>query len=323
MEPVSLWKDNSSIYDSAEAEVVLEVLYDRRSVGVCWCGATSLTRRWACNLLVQLLLGLSGTVILGCKSHRTHVHSSPSYLRIPKLGGQVSVFIFPKNMVAQFSPPGFEFPFCRLLQLAGLRRSQSQSILRPTVSSQYVLISGTHLGPETNFPPFYYLFLGCYGFVYVGCPLWWEVGSVIFSCCQVSPAQSFSGSTVEVRNLFCNWRSVSQFFLVSSPRLGPMTRFYIFFSLTVSCFLTYGALFWRENGSVLCSTIIHWLESRRTCLIWDCPNLEGHGLVLYISPRNRVAQLYPRRLVSVSSPLTTPDNGGGVGSSVNSLGGTW
>jgi hypothetical protein len=40
------------------------------------------------------------------------------------------------------------------------------------------------------------------------------------------------------------------------------------------------------------------------CLIWDCPNLEGQVLV-FISPRNRVAQLYPRALGSFLSPLTT------------------
>jgi hypothetical protein len=35
---------------------------------------------------------------------------------------------------------------------------------------------------------------------------------------------------------------VSQFFLVSGPPLGPMTRLYISFSLTISCFFTKGAL---------------------------------------------------------------------------------
>jgi hypothetical protein len=30
-------------------------------------------------------------------------------------------------------------------------------------------------------------------FVDVGCPLWWEDGSVVYSCCWASPAQSFLG----------------------------------------------------------------------------------------------------------------------------------
>jgi hypothetical protein len=34
------------------------------------------------------------------------------------------------------------------------------------------------------------------------------------------------------------------------------------------------------------------------CLIWDSPNLEGHVHV-FISPRNRVAKLYPRALCSL------------------------
>jgi hypothetical protein len=35
------------------------------------------------------------------------------------------------------------------------------------------------------------------------------------------------------------------------------------------------------------------------CLIWDSPNLEGQ-VPIFISPRNRVAQLYPRALCSLS-----------------------
>jgi hypothetical protein len=41
------------------------------------------------------------------------------------------------------------------------------------------------------------------------------------------------------------------------------------------------------------------------CLIWDSPNLEGQ-VPVFISPRNRVAQLYPRALGSLFlSPLMT------------------
>jgi hypothetical protein len=47
---------------------------------------------------------------------------------------------------------------------------------------QSVLGSGTHLGPATIFSVFNN-FLGSYGFVDVGRPLWREVGSVVFSCC--------------------------------------------------------------------------------------------------------------------------------------------
>jgi hypothetical protein len=37
---------------------------------------------------------------------------------------------------------------------------------------------------------------------------------------------------------------------------------------------------------------------------WDSPNLEGQ-VPVFISPRNRVAQIYPRALGSLSLPLTT------------------
>jgi hypothetical protein len=60
---------------------------------------------------------------------------------------------------------------------------------------------------------------------------------------------------------------------------------------------------WREDGSAICSAITQWSESRRTCnhillLIWDSPNLEGQ-VPEFISPRNRVAQLYPQALGSI------------------------
>jgi hypothetical protein len=40
------------------------------------------------------------------------------------------------------------------------------------------------------------------------------------------------------------------------------------------------------------------------CLIWDSPNLEGQ-VPVFISPQNKVAQLCPRALGSLLSPLTT------------------
>jgi hypothetical protein len=47
-------------------------------------------------------------------------------------------------------------------------------------------------------------------------------------------------------------------------------------------------------------------------LIWDSPNLEGQDPV-FISSRNRVAQLYPRHWVPFLSPLTTRrDYGRGI-----------
>jgi hypothetical protein len=46
------------------------------------------------------------------------------------------------------------------------------------------------------------------------------------------------------------------------------------------------------------------LTTRFYCLFWDSPYLEGQ-VPVFISPRNRVAQLYPWALGSLLSPLTT------------------
>jgi hypothetical protein len=56
-----------------------------------------------------------------------------------------------------------------------------------------VLLSGTHLGPATNFFPLFNCFIDSCRFVYLGRPIWREVGSVVFSCCWASPAEAFSG----------------------------------------------------------------------------------------------------------------------------------
>jgi hypothetical protein len=67
---------------------------------------------------------------------------------------------------------------------------------------------------------------------------------------------------------------------------------------------------WREDGSVIYSHNCFWalpdqsilgrspaeLTAIFYCLIWDSPNLEGQ-VPVFISPRNRVAQLYPRTLL--------------------------
>jgi hypothetical protein len=59
-----------------------------------------------------------------------------------------------------------------------------------------------------------------------------------------------------------------------------------------------GSPLWREDGSAICSVITEWCSEPVTIryyLIWDSPSLEGK-VPIFISPRNRVAQLYPRAL---------------------------
>jgi hypothetical protein len=75
-------------------------------------------------------------------------------------------------------------------------KSKSKSYYDRRSVGQSVLESGTYLGPATNFSPFLNLILGCYGFADMVRPLWREVGSVVFSYCWASPAQSFSGRSL-------------------------------------------------------------------------------------------------------------------------------
>jgi hypothetical protein len=67
-------------------------------------------------------------------------------------------------------------------------------ILWPIVSWPFCLgvrhQSGTR---DQFFSSLLELFVDSCGFVDVGCPLWQEAGSVVFSCCWASPAQPFSG----------------------------------------------------------------------------------------------------------------------------------
>jgi hypothetical protein len=109
-------------------------------------------------------------------------------------------------------------------------------------------------------------------------------------------------------------RSVGQSVLVSVSHLEPITTF-----LSDDCgFLDVGHLLWREDGSVIYLYNCFWAlpeqpplsrsPSKLTvifyCLIWDSHNLESQ-VPIFISPRNRVAQLYRQALGSLLSPLTT------------------
>jgi hypothetical protein len=81
---------------------------------VSQCGEPSLTRGWACNLLVQLLLGLARAVILGFKSRRTHGHILLSHLGLPQPGGPGPRIYIPLEQSGPVIPPGTGFPFHRL-----------------------------------------------------------------------------------------------------------------------------------------------------------------------------------------------------------------
>jgi hypothetical protein len=63
--------------------------------------------------------------------------------------------------------------------------------------------------------------------------------------------------------LLYDWRSVSQYVLVSAPLWGPWPDFTFSFLLPENC-LVLGRPLWREDGSVICSAICQWSDSRRT-----------------------------------------------------------
>jgi hypothetical protein len=69
------------------------------------------------------------------------------------------------------------------------------------------------------------------------------------------------------------------------------------------CNLLYNC-FWSLPEQSLLGRSPTKLKTTFYCLIWDSPNLEGQ-VPVFISPRNRAAQFYPRALGSLLSPLTT------------------
>jgi hypothetical protein len=117
--------------------------------------------------------------------------------------------------------------------------------------------------------------------------------------------------------LFYDWRSVSQYVLVSIP-LWDLRTYISCRRMAVwklrSCFCGAPSL---TRGSAICSVITQWSESCRIitilyCLIWDSPNLEGQ-VPVFISPRNSVAQLYPQTLSALHvASCDSQDCGGGI-----------
>jgi hypothetical protein len=80
--------------------------------------------------------------------------------------------------------------------------------------------------------------------------------------------------------------------------LGPVTNFYFSFKFPGRvCNLLY-ICFWALPEQSLLGRSPAELTAIFYCLTWDYPNLEGQ-VPVFISPRNKVAQLYPRALGSL------------------------
>jgi hypothetical protein len=109
-------------------------------------------------------------------------------------------------------------------------------------------------------------------------------------------------------------QSVGQYVLVSGSSSGTRDQFFflleIFFRQLRVCYfvapsLTRGRVcnllyncFWALPEQPLLGRSRSELTAIFYCLIWDSPNFEGQ-VPIFISPRNRVAQLYPRALGSL------------------------
>jgi hypothetical protein len=82
---------------------------------------------------------------------------------------------------------------------------------------QFVLEHSTHLELTARF----LLLSDCCGFVDVGNSLWWEDGSVVYNCCWLSPAQSFSRpSHVGLATIFYCLRFQTSLFVASYDLQG-------------------------------------------------------------------------------------------------------
>jgi hypothetical protein len=96
-----------------------------------------------------------------------------------------------------------------------------------------------------------------------------------------------------------------QFFFLLEVSFGQLHAYYFVApSLTRGrvCNLLY-ICFWALPEQSLLGQSPAELTAIFYCLIWHSPNLEGQ-VPVFISPRNRAAQLYPRALGSLLSPLT-------------------
>jgi hypothetical protein len=93
---------------------------------------------------------------------------------------------------------------CQLAKITDVSETNSVPIIRlwcnisqshiTTLQSvgQSVLVSGSHLGPATNFSLSLKVYWDSCRFVILQRHLWWEDGPVIYCCCCSSPAQSSS-----------------------------------------------------------------------------------------------------------------------------------
>jgi hypothetical protein len=154
-------------------------------------------------------------------------------------------------------------------------------------------------------------------------PLWREEGFLIWNCSLASPAQSFSSPS------FVGRKTIRKFKLLPSVnrpvrlavRHPSGTRDQFFFLLEIFfrqlrvgyfvvpsltrvrfCNLLYNC-YWALSEQSLLGQSPSELTIIFYSVIWDSTNLEAE-VPVFISPRNRLAQLYPGHWIPILSPLT-------------------
>jgi hypothetical protein len=145
-----------------------------------WCGASSLRRGWACNLFVNLLLGLARAVTLGSNFRSTDYHILLSRFRLPQTRSARSPYSYPPWTGWPIYIPGHWVPS----QGYGggiLTHFHTEFLLYKssyiTTDGQSASLSWCQASTSDPRPIFLllYLFLESYGFIDVGHPLWREV----------------------------------------------------------------------------------------------------------------------------------------------------
>jgi hypothetical protein len=79
----------------------------------------------------------------------------------------------------------------------------------------------------------------------------------------ISQGNNYSDWDSKLVELMLDWWSVGLSAMFSSTSLGLMTRFFSFFCRKIALLFVLGRPLWREDGSVICSAICQWSESRR------------------------------------------------------------
>jgi hypothetical protein len=101
---------------------------------------------------------------------------------------------------------------------------------------QFILVSGTHLAPATNFSHFLIFFFYSFGFVDLGNPLWREIESVLSSFAPFSRRKIFHDAlccaatvmgrhNIRDKSIFCSLRKLwSEYFSLRSRFKGLSAR---------------------------------------------------------------------------------------------------